>query len=433
MGKLIKFALFICIVWIVGCHQPLPPELENQPPGVPINIFPPNDTTDIMIDITFLWSGGDPNEDDRVTYDVYLQKDTLETIVIASDLDTNMFHYNQLEYNARYYWKVTAKDSKGSNATSPTWSFFTRYENNSPPYTPSNPSPLNGESSLPIENVTLSWSSGDPDDFSIVKYDVYFGKSAGSMELLAAGHIDTFFVVGLLDFESPYYWKIVAKDHYGLTTEGPLWQFTTEASVLLFEDSFDSYPVGGYPDHTLWEVIKDSTCDLFISDSIAWNDQGNSIFFLDSTLGGNSFLATRLNARVVGKLQFYWRITSGTDVFGLHMYSGEPNNERLGPQVSMREGEIAFYGQDRNWHSVCPIDTNTWYFIELFFDCQNQSYNIYVNDELKAENATWIGTAVSNLDLLYFMTFNNRTCLGAFLDEIKYYSGSGMKKEAIFP
>lgn len=433
MGKMVKIVLLVWIIGCAGCHQPLPPELENQPPDVPINIFPPDDSTDIMIDITFQWQASDPNENDPLTYDVFLQKDSLDIIVIASDIDTNAFHYSNLQYNARYHWKVTAKDSRGGTATSPTWSFLTRFENNAPPYTPSNPTPANGEASQPIENVTLSWIGGDPDNYSIVEYDIYFGKSAGSMELLFAGLSDTFFVVGILDFESPYYWKIVAKDHYGLITEGPLWQFTTEAAVLLFEENFDSYPVGGYPDAAVWIPYKYGASDLFISDSIAWNDAGNSVQFVDSTAGGNSFLATRLDARVVGKLQFYCRISLSSDVFGLRMYSEIAVENHVGPQLSIRDGELAYYANDFNWQAVCPIDTNTWYSIEILFDCQNQSYNIFVDNDLKAENATWIGTAVTNLDLLYFLTFNNRTCAGAFLDEVKYYSGSGMKKEAILP
>lgn len=433
MGKMVIIVFFVAIIGIAGCHQPLPPELDNQPPDVPINVFPPNDTTDIMIDISFQWLGSDPNENDNLVYDVYLQKDTLQTIVIASDLDTNAFHYSQLEYGARYHWKVTAKDERGGSATSPTWTFWTRYENNSPPYVPSNPLPANSESSQPVENITLAWSGGDPDDFSLVKYDIYFGESAGSLELLTAGQSDTFFVVGILDFETQYFWKIVAKDHYGLVTEGPLWQFTTEASVLLFEENFDDDPVGGYPDNSTWQVFKYGASDLFISDSIARNAGGNSVFFSDSTETAWNYLAVRLEPHSIGKLQFYWRISSVNDVFGLHMYSDSAKTEKIGPQVSMRFGEIAYYNKDLNWQTVCTIDTNTWYFIEILFDCQNQSYNIYVDDELKVENATWIGSSVSNLDLLYFLTFDNRTCAGAFLDEIKYYSGSGMKKKAIFP
>lgn len=428
MGKLVKFVSLLWIIGIAGCHQPLPSDLDNQPPGVPKNIFPPNDTTDIIIDISFQWTCGDPDEDDRLTFDISLQKDTLATVVIASNLDTTAFHYAQLEYNTHYSWQVTAKDTKGRITAGPIWTFQTRFGDNAAPRTPANPAPTAGEPSLPIENVSLHWRGGDPNDYSIVTYDVYFGKAADSMELLAADHPDTFYVIGLLEFETTYYWKIEAKDNYGLSTTGPVWQFTTEAAVLLFADNFDAAPAGGYPDNASWQVLKSDACEIVVSDSIAWNNAGNSVLFTDSTLAGNSFLATRLDARVAGKLQFYWWASTGSDVFGLRIYSEIAVEERLGPQVSLRDGTIAYYGDDLNWHTVCPIDSNKWYFVELLFDCQNQFYNIFVDHELKAEKATWTGTAVSNLDLLYFLTFNNRTCQGAFLDEVQYYSGSGEKK-----
>jgi len=428
MGKLVKLISLLSIIGIAGCHQPLPSDLENQPPGVPMNVFPPNDTTDIMIDLAFQWTCGDPDENDRLMFDVSLQQDTLAAVVIASELDTNAFHYDQLEYNTRYSWQVTAKDSKGRLTTGPVWSFRTRFGDNAAPRTPSDPNPTAGETSLPIENVTLHWRGGDPNDYSVVGYDVYFGKTADALALWVADHPDTFLVIGLLEFETSYFWKIEARDHYGLSATGPLWQFTTEPALLLFGDTFDAAPVGGYPDDASWQILKSNGCEIVVSDSIAWNNAGNSILFTDSTLAGNSFLATRFDARVAGRLQFYWRTTSASDVFGLRMYSEIAIEDRLGPQVSLREGTIAYYGDDLNWHTVCPVDSNQWYFVELLFDCHNDFYNIFVDHELKVERATWTGTAVSNLDLLYFLTFNNRTCQGVFLDEVQYYAGTGGKK-----
>jgi hypothetical protein len=213
----------------------------------------------------------------------------------------------------------------------------------------------------------------------------------------------------------------VAKDHYGLITEGPVWNFFTEVADLIIQDNFDSYPTGGYPEPKIWTIYK-SGANLFITDSIAWN--GKSVCFIDSTEAGSCYLATRYPTRSVGILEFCWRVASKKDIFGIRLYSQQAQNERLGPQLSIREGQLQYYDSNYNWQTVCDVDSNTWYQIKLYYNCHQNSYKIYVNDELKVYQATWTGSEVPDLDTIYFTTFDNRICQRAFLDEVKFYAGS---------
>ncbi len=420
------FLGLILLLFYLSCHRLIPLEPQNLPPQIPKNIFPANDTTDIQVNIIFTWLGGDPNEKDSVYYDFYLKAKDPEPELITSSLTDTCFQYSSLSYNTRYYWKVVARDQAGEISYSPVWSFSTRYDHNAPPNTPKNPQPENGVTSLSIENPTLYWSGGDPDSFSIVTYDVYLGKDGEFMSLVSESQSDTFYTSGILEFDTKYLWKVVAKDHYGLNAEGPVWNFATEPAKLIFEEKFDSYPINGYPETTIWTINK-SGANLFITDSIAWNGQGKSVCFIDSTEAGNCFLGTRLPAKSVDILEFYWRITTNKDVFGLRLYSQQSDAERLGPQLSIREGLLQYYGNNYNWQTVCEIDSNTWYFMRLVFDCHQNCYKIFVNEELIVDNATWTGNSVSSLDIIYFMTFDNRICQGAYLDEIKFYAGSSPK------
>ena len=104
------------------------------------------------------------------------------------------------------------------------WSCAAPPISNHPPVTPSNPSPANYATNVPI-NVTLSWSCSDPDGDSLT-YDIYFGTSS-NLSLVKSGHTSNTYDPGTLQYNTTYYWKIVAKDGRGEETEGPVWRFTT--------------------------------------------------------------------------------------------------------------------------------------------------------------------------------------------------------------
>jgi uncharacterized protein (TIGR02145 family) len=113
---------------------------------------------------------------------------------------------------------------------------------NEPPATPSNPNPANGESLVPIQK-TLSWTCTDPDGDPLT-YDVYFGTNENPP--LAAEDISTnSYSPGTLDYKTTYYWKIVAHDDQGNTTEGPVWNFMT--TPLFFTVTFTVEDQSGNP------------------------------------------------------------------------------------------------------------------------------------------------------------------------------------------
>ncbi len=407
----------------VSCHRLPPLEPYNFVPQTPQNIYPVNDTTDVPVNITFIWSRANVENKEQFRYDLYLKAELPEPELLTSNLVDTLFQYNSLDYHTRYYWKVVARNENGDSSCSQIWSFSTRYGNNNPPNLPNNPKPQNGTNPLSLSQSTLCWSGGDKDSFSVVAYDVYFGPEANSLQLFAENHADTFLTIDNLEFNTQYFWKIVAKDHYGLITVGSVWNFSTESAELLFEDDFDSYPLNGYPETSIWTINK-YKASLFITDSISWNNSGKSVCFIDSTENSNCFLASRLPARSSGILNFRWRVTSRHDVFGARFYSQRAQNERLGPQLSIREGQLQYFDANYNWQTVCEIDSNTWYQIRLFYNCPQNFYKIYVNEDLRIEKATWPGSYVPDLDLIYFMTFDNRICKGAILDEIKFYAGA---------
>ncbi len=124
-------------------------------------------------------------------------------------------------YGEVYDVSVKASDGKGGEAVT-TFTITV----NTPPNTPSNPSPAHMAANQNYPGITLSWTGGDPDGDSVV-YDIYFGTT-DPLPRVKQSHHTTSYPVSGLQSSTTYYWQIVAKD--GMTeTPGPVWEFSTKA------------------------------------------------------------------------------------------------------------------------------------------------------------------------------------------------------------
>jgi len=100
---------------------------------------------------------------------------------------------------------------------------------NLPPYEPNTPSPTHGATNVPL-NAILSWVGGDPNPGDTVTYDVYFDTATPPTKK-ASNQSATTYTPSSLAQTTKYYWKIVAWDNLGLSTVGPIWEFTTKTNT----------------------------------------------------------------------------------------------------------------------------------------------------------------------------------------------------------
>lgn len=96
---------------------------------------------------------------------------------------------------------------------------------NDPPYVPSDPHPEDGATDIG-KKTHLSWTGGDPDPGDKAVYDIYFGKQLDP-ELIATDLEKPNYHPGILENNTQYYWKVIARDEQGSSSNGPLWTFTT--------------------------------------------------------------------------------------------------------------------------------------------------------------------------------------------------------------
>jgi hypothetical protein len=95
-----------------------------------------------------------------------------------------------------------------------------------PPAVPTDPKPIDGATNVDVAK-DLAWTNNEHEDIGEDVYsDLYFGTT-NPPPLFTANIFETKYDVGLMQFNTKYYWKIVAHDNHGQATEGPIWSFTT--------------------------------------------------------------------------------------------------------------------------------------------------------------------------------------------------------------
>jgi len=139
------------------------------------------------------------------------------------------------------------------------------YLQHDPPYVPSNPNPENGETNVSIY-ATLSWTGGDPEGDNVT-YDVYF-SSTSPPQMVSNNQSNDSYDPGTLEFNTTYYWQIVAWDEYGASSTGPIWNFSTR----------DNNP----PDTPRYPHPPNGATDISIDTLLSWtggDPDGDDVYY----------------------------------------------------------------------------------------------------------------------------------------------------------
>jgi hypothetical protein len=145
----------------------------------------------------------------------------------------------------------------GASTAGPLWN-FTTYHLNEPPNIPSNPAPANGTTGSSV-NADLSWTGGDPNLGDTIKYDIYFDIFSPPTTKISENQSGVWYNPGGLDYNTDYYWQIVAWDNLNASATGPIWHFTTESSPPPLPSLKWSYVIAASGTSAVGPVVADVT------------------------------------------------------------------------------------------------------------------------------------------------------------------------------
>jgi PKD repeat protein len=96
----------------------------NLPPYRPANPLPSDSATGVPVDVVLSWTGGDPDAEDTVIYDVYFGTSISPPLVVENHTGTT-YDLDTLDHSTNYYWQIVATDNHGASTKSEVWSFTT--------------------------------------------------------------------------------------------------------------------------------------------------------------------------------------------------------------------------------------------------------------------------------------------------------------------
>jgi hypothetical protein len=115
----------------------------NNPPNIPSNPNPDDGEQDVSTNIILSWNGGDPDEGDTVTYDVYFGSMPPFQKVSSNQSETS-FNPGILFNDLTYFWNIVTWDNHKAKTNGPSWHFTTGSEEDNIPPDVNIISPTNG-------------------------------------------------------------------------------------------------------------------------------------------------------------------------------------------------------------------------------------------------------------------------------------------------
>ena len=187
----------------------------NNPPYQPSNPYPENGSINIATNIILNWTGGDPDDSDTITYDVYFGG-MLPIQKIASNISNTSINPGNLVKGLTYFWNVVAWDNHNTSTIGPGWYFTTTNTTNHPPDKPTRPNgPTKGKVGREYPYTTTCFDEDDDHmwfiwDWGDGNYSDWMGPY-NSRSLVEANH--TWYE------KNNYEIRVKARDEHGLESD----------------------------------------------------------------------------------------------------------------------------------------------------------------------------------------------------------------------
>jgi hypothetical protein len=210
-------------------------EVINNPPEVPSNPNPPNESLGINLNPYISVDVSDPDGDTLTAYFYDASDNSLIDSVSEQSGDRASVVWSNLDYETTYTWYVSVSDSEYAVNSTP-YSFTTKSETitqNNPPYKPVSPTPSNEAIDIDI-NTTLKVYVFDPDDDILTVKFFDSNDSLIGTKIVNSGNIATVNWENL-DYNTTYSWYAKVNDSE-FTNTSDVFSFTTKTLPIIVEE-----------------------------------------------------------------------------------------------------------------------------------------------------------------------------------------------------
>ena len=97
---------------------------SNRPPDAPVLNTPANNATDQEVEVQFIWSGSD-SDNDVLSYSLEILNDQNSEILEFNSISDTTYTVSGLQYGIKYFWQVASSDDINEPTLSEIFSFET--------------------------------------------------------------------------------------------------------------------------------------------------------------------------------------------------------------------------------------------------------------------------------------------------------------------
>lgn len=349
--------------------------------GPPSLISPQNDSINVEIDTKLSWG----KVLNATYYNVLISKDQNFTNVQPVKVNNSEFlQLSNLDYDSKYYWKVSTGSNQGESIYSNPWNFTTLVQ----PVELN--TPLNNALNVPV-NTSLSWIKVG----NYTKYQIIIAKDAEFSQIIKDTVISGTQLNNLsFDGYKEYYWKVRVNETPKLGYWSEVWNFKTYLNKTGLR----------YPDNHLTNLPTTISFIWFPTDGadyyflqIARDVNFNDLIFSKDSIQSTTFEVSDLSFST----KYFWRVRSSnkdgfsewSDVWDFQTGSVVPillrpanNSMDLYPPVLFE------------WK---PITNAKSYFIQLSMD-ETFTDLIYSSDTITTNTLTLEGDILLSLNRYFW-------------------------------
>jgi len=163
----------------------------------------------------------------------------------------------------------------------------------------------NGSRAYIFSNRHSSWYQDTREIYGAnLTYDVYFGTSPTPSQI-ASNQSGDLYNPGSLNYDTTYYWKIVAWSSTGAKNESPVWSFTTEPFIINHPPEISNV----YPENGSINVEMQPQCQIKVTDA----DANTSTVYWYNSSDGITFTLQQTNTSVSSGDTVYWNYSQATE------------------------------------------------------------------------------------------------------------------------
>jgi hypothetical protein len=251
--------------------------------------------------------------------------------------------------------------------------------------------PDDGETGCSISE-TLHWQCSDPDGDALT-YDVYFGQTNPPVAV-STGQAAMSYDPGALQYDTDYYWKIVAEDQDNETASSDVWSFTTmtQPTETVSTPDIPTGPAGGETMQSLAYTTGGATSNLghSVEYRFDWGDGSYSAWAVStseshswSTAGTYSIKAQARCASHTG-VESAWSAAADvviSEAAEIVTTPGDVSGPATGTTI-----------QTLNYSTTSPAISNLGHVVEYRYDWGDGSYSSWSVSNGASHNWTAAGS-----------------------------------------